>query len=200
MNKQYFPAIIILIPLRSPVFLVWPFSSKLPRFENFSVIEDSNSLSLLKVKKWSAITQSCQTLWYPMDCNLPSSSVHGILQARILECLFQGIFLTQVLSLGLLHFRRLSLPSEPPGKFSLNFIEASNFVYLIIPFNSQSYFQDQFPIISLDLWNIAWNHSHNHSLFFFICHLQLHENFHHTINKQNLYLDVSQLSFFWSWL
>ena len=32
-----------------------------------------------------------------MDCSPPDSSVHGILQARILEChfLFQGIFLTQ---------------------------------------------------------------------------------------------------------
>ena len=29
--------------------------------------------------------QSCLTLWYPMDCSLPGSSVHGILQARILE-------------------------------------------------------------------------------------------------------------------
>ena len=31
------------------------------------------------------VTQSCPTLCYPMDCSLPSSSVHGILQARILE-------------------------------------------------------------------------------------------------------------------
>ena len=31
------------------------------------------------------ITQSCPTLCDPMDCSLPGSSVHGILQARILE-------------------------------------------------------------------------------------------------------------------
>ena len=31
------------------------------------------------------VTQSCVTLCYPMDCSLPGSSVHGILQARILE-------------------------------------------------------------------------------------------------------------------
>ena len=30
--------------------------------------------------------QSCLTLWEPMDCNPPGSSVHEILQARILEC------------------------------------------------------------------------------------------------------------------
>ena len=29
--------------------------------------------------------QWCQTLSDPMDCSLPGSSVHGILQARILE-------------------------------------------------------------------------------------------------------------------
>ena len=29
--------------------------------------------------------QQCLTLCKPMDCNPPSSSVHGILQARILE-------------------------------------------------------------------------------------------------------------------
>ena len=31
------------------------------------------------------VTQSCLTLCDPMDYNLPGSSVHGILQARILE-------------------------------------------------------------------------------------------------------------------
>ena len=44
------------------------------------------------------VTQSCQTLCDPMDCSPPGSSVHGILQARILECchfLLQGIFPTQ---------------------------------------------------------------------------------------------------------
>ena len=29
--------------------------------------------------------QSCLTHWYPMDSSLPGSSVHGILQPRILE-------------------------------------------------------------------------------------------------------------------
>ena len=31
------------------------------------------------------VTQLCLTLCDPMDCNPPGSSVHGILQARILE-------------------------------------------------------------------------------------------------------------------
>ena len=31
------------------------------------------------------VAQSCLTLCDPVDCSLPGSSVHGILQARILE-------------------------------------------------------------------------------------------------------------------
>ena len=33
----------------------------------------------------SEVTQSCLTLWDPMDCSLSSSFIHRILQARILE-------------------------------------------------------------------------------------------------------------------
>ena len=32
------------------------------------------------------VAQSCPTLCYPVDGSLPSFSIHGILQARILEC------------------------------------------------------------------------------------------------------------------
>ena len=46
------------------------------------------------------VTQSCPTLYDPMDCSLPGFSVHGIFQARILEwiaisSLLQRIFPTQ---------------------------------------------------------------------------------------------------------
>ena len=34
---------------------------------------------------WAKSFQSCLTLCNPMDCSPPGSSVHGILQARILE-------------------------------------------------------------------------------------------------------------------
>ena len=42
-------------------------------------------LQCMKVKSKSGVAQSCPTLSDPMDCSLPGSSVHGILQARILE-------------------------------------------------------------------------------------------------------------------
>ena len=43
-------------------------------------------LRCMKVKSQSEVAQSCPTLSDPMDCSLPGSSVHGIFQARVLEC------------------------------------------------------------------------------------------------------------------
>ena len=42
-------------------------------------------LQCMKVKSGSEVAQSCPTLRDPMDCSPPGSSVHGILQARVLE-------------------------------------------------------------------------------------------------------------------
>ena len=39
----------------------------------------------MKVKSESEVAQSCLTMCDPMDCSPLSFSVHGILQARILE-------------------------------------------------------------------------------------------------------------------
>ena len=56
-----------------------------------------------KRKKIVLGTHSCPTLRDPMDHSPPGSSVHGIFQARILDPLLQGIFLTQRLNPGLLN-------------------------------------------------------------------------------------------------
>ena len=63
------------------------------------------------------VTQLCSTLCKPMDCSPPGSFVHGIIQARILEC---------VAILGGLHdpgiepgsptLQADSSPSQSPGK------------------------------------------------------------------------------------
>ena len=50
------------------------------------------------------VAQSCLTHCDPMECSLPGSSVHGILQARILECV------------SMPSSRRSSPPREPPRK------------------------------------------------------------------------------------
>ena len=43
-------------------------------------------LQCRKEKSESEVAQSCPTLRDPMDCSLPGSSIHGIFQARVLEC------------------------------------------------------------------------------------------------------------------
>ena len=43
-------------------------------------------LQCMKMKSESKVTQSCPTLSDPMDCSPPGSSIHGIFQARVLEC------------------------------------------------------------------------------------------------------------------
>ena len=42
-------------------------------------------LQCMKVKRESGVAQSCPTLCGPVDCSPPGSSVHRILQARVLE-------------------------------------------------------------------------------------------------------------------
>ena len=60
--------------------------------------------------KWSC-SVVCLTLCDPMDCSPPGSSIHGILQARILEWvaifLVQGIFPTQGSNPSLPHCRQM---------------------------------------------------------------------------------------------
>ena len=46
-----------------------------------SLLQDSKYTS----ESESEVTQSCPTLFDPMDCSPPESSVHGIFQARLLE-------------------------------------------------------------------------------------------------------------------
>ena len=43
-------------------------------------------LQCMRVKSESGVSQSCPTLCDPMDSSLPASSIHGIFQARVLEC------------------------------------------------------------------------------------------------------------------
>ena len=74
--------------------------------------------------------QSCLTFCDPMDCSLPGSSIHGILQARIPE----GVIMPYSRgsswprdqtsdSLCLLHWQIGSLPLVPPGKPTKTFCE-----------------------------------------------------------------------------
>ena len=68
------------------------------------------------------VAQLCPTLCDPMDCSPPGSSVHGLLQARILgvgsHSLLQGNLPDTGIKPGSSALQADSLPSEPPGKSS----------------------------------------------------------------------------------
>ena len=62
----------------------------------------------LQVFRCVLVAQSCPTISDLMDCSLPGSSVHGDSPGKMgvgCHALCQGIFLTQGLNLGLLHYR-----------------------------------------------------------------------------------------------
>ena len=50
-----------------------------------SILPVNTSLCVYVYESESEVAQSCSTLCDPMDCSLPGSSLHGILQARVLE-------------------------------------------------------------------------------------------------------------------
>ena len=65
------------------------------------------------------VSQSCPTLYDPMDCSPPVSSVHGISQAGILEwvaILFSRVLPDLGIKPGSPALQVDSLPSEPPRK------------------------------------------------------------------------------------
>ena len=63
------------------------------------------------------VDKLCSTLCNPMDCTMPGSSVHGILQARILESLpYPGDLTSPGVKSRSPTLQADSLLSEPPGK------------------------------------------------------------------------------------
>ena len=65
--------------------------------------------SIAQHERESEVAQSCLTLCDPVDYGLPGSSVHGILQARILEWVAISLPGSPALQADV-------LTSEPPGK------------------------------------------------------------------------------------
>ena len=87
-----------------------------------------------------------------MDCSLLGSSVHGILQARILErvaiSFFRGSsgFRDWTCLLGLLHWQLASLSLVPPGKPTLRYCGVSDVTMWIVgrtEFNSTAHIKGE---------------------------------------------------------
>ena len=77
--------------------------------------------------KWSEVAQSCPTLCDPVDCSPPGSSIHGILQARILSGLpfpSPGDLLNPGIKPRSPALQADALTSEPPGISKSYFTDA----------------------------------------------------------------------------
>ena len=65
------------------------------------------------------VAQSCPSLYDPVDCSLPGSSVHGDSPGKNTgmgcHALLQGIFPTQGLNSGLPHCRQMLYPLSHKG-------------------------------------------------------------------------------------
>ena len=81
-------------------------------------------------------TQSCPTLCNPMDCSPPGSSVHGILQAKILEWVaipFSRDLPDPGVKPGSPTLWADSLPNEPPGKPSYTNVNDQTVTFVKVP-------------------------------------------------------------------
>ena len=118
----------------TPIILGIRWSGDLTDSENiYSIKQESTYISWGR-GSWNrccccSVTKLCLTLCDPMDCSLPGSSFHGILQERILE--WAAIpFLTQGSNSHLLHWQVDSLPlshrGSPQASASLNSFSLSN--------------------------------------------------------------------------
>ena len=70
-----------------------------------------------------SVIQSCPTLCSPIDFSPPGSSIRGVFQARILECIatsFSGDLPNPGIEPGSFALQADSLLSEPPGKLAQN--------------------------------------------------------------------------------
>ena len=90
------------------------------------------------------VAQSCLALCDPMHCSLPGSSVHGIFHGKNtgVGChfLFQGIFPTQGLNLGLAHCRQMLYPLSQGSPREYIKTQASDHTGLhVSPFHNSGY-------------------------------------------------------------
>ena len=121
--------------------------------------------------------QLCPSLCNSMDCSPPGSSVHGILQARILEWVAMlssrasSWFRGQIhISLYLLHWQAKSLPLAPLGK----------------PYVNNKILQEQFTNYMFSLKQMFWRVLQNNSEGIFILIIRRNwRNLFHCLHKSN---------------
>ena len=99
----------------------------------------------MKVKSESEVAQSYLTLSDPMDCSLPGSSVYGIFQARVLECVAIALSNQIRLDQSLSHVRLFATPwtaaHQAPPSMGFSRQEYWSALPLPSPFSVYSYYK-----------------------------------------------------------
>ena len=93
----------------------------------------------MKVKSESEVVQSCLTLCDPMDCSLPSSSIHGIFQARVLEWGAIAFSAAAAAAAKRLQSRPTlcdPIDGSPPGSSILGILQARTLEWVAISFSN----------------------------------------------------------------
>ena len=132
----------------------------------------------------SEVAQSCLTLCDPMDCGLQGSSIHGILQARILE--WVAISFSRGSSQpGSPALEADTLMSEPPGKprskplfwLSALYLNLSSFLHFISRIIKYVFFCVQLLSPSIMPWDsfMLLPVAEVLCFFQFLCDIPLHE-------------------------
>ena len=118
------------------------------------ILEPKKRISVTVPTLCVLVTQLYPTLWDPMDCSSPGSSVHGNSPGKNTgvgcHALLQGIFPTQGLNPGLLHCRWIlyCLSHQRSPK------EATRRAYLRCwYFSWKSWFQ----LVNLPAWHFPWS-------------------------------------------
>ena len=99
-------------------------------------------LQCMKVKCESEVTQLRPTLSDPMDCSLPGSSIHGILQARVLEWILTILLILDSTSLN--HAFKSTFLSRTLSTM-INVVLLERFLTVISYFHFQKIPQFNFP-------------------------------------------------------
>ena len=93
-----------------------------------SLLTSFSSFSSLQV--CVLVTQLCPTLWDLINYSLPGSSVHGILQAKMLERVSHSFL--QGSNLGLLHCRQILYHLSHEGALQITFAISARVLFLKI--------------------------------------------------------------------
>ena len=139
---------------------------------SFTLLSSPSTIMIMKMKVLGA--RSCSTLYDPMDCSPAGSSVHGVLQARILGWVATSFSRGSsqprdwTIKPGSLILQSGSLPSEPLWKPCLNHDYNIYIAYVNI-YICQYTYSDIYMYMSFNHWSYLLNFTGCQCLLPWVC-------------------------------